>query len=236
MSRSDPPGGTPRHWVIGAYLLSYAAMNAANPSKNRLLFFAASAAVLCLAAVGTVDVPAAAFCMRKDLPGDVEKSLNLAEVFAHGFGVALICIAFAALDARKRMLPRLICLPAVCGIAANVLKLAITRQRPYSFTAETLPHAADTFLGLPGSPHDHALQSFPSGHTATAVGLAIALSRLYPRASPLFICCAVLAACQRIAAGAHFVSDTLAGATVALLISAFLADRLFWDADWGVQR
>jgi membrane-associated phospholipid phosphatase len=205
-------------------------------SRNRLLFLAGTAGVLCLVAIGTIDVPASVICLRKDLPGDVEKGLNLTEVFAHGVGVAFICLAFVVLDKRKWLLPRLICLPAVCGIAANLVKLGIARGRPYSYTAETLPSALETFGSIPGSLHDHSLQSFPSGHTATAVGLAIALCRLYPSASPLFICFAILAACQRIAVGAHFVSDTLAGAAVALLISAFCADRLFWDAEWGRQR
>ena len=225
-----------RRWVNGVDLLPYVPMTSATPSRNRLLFLAASAAVLCLAAIGTVDVPASAICLRKDLPGDVEKGLNLAEVFAHGCGVAFICLTFAALDSRKRLLPRLICLPAVCGIAANLAKIGISRQRPYSFTADTLPAAIETFGGIPGSFDDSWRQSFPSGHTATAVGLAIALCRLYPRASPLFICYAILAAGQRVAAGAHFISDTLAGAAIAFLIAAFLADRLFWDARWGTQR
>ena len=41
---------------------------------------------------------------------------------------------------------------------------------------------------------------------------------------------AVLATCQRIVAGAHYVSDTLAGAAIAFAVAALVADRLFWDA------
>lgn len=192
--------------------------------------------MLCLVAMGTIDVPAAAVCLGKDLPGDIGKGLNLTEVFAHAIGIALICLAFVVLDPRKRLLPRLFCLPILCGVGANLVKLVVTRHRPHSFTVESLPPALDTFGGFPGSLHDHALQSFPSGHTAAAVGFAIALSRLYPKASPLFISYALFAACQRVVVGAHFVSDTFAGSAVALLISAFFADRLFWDADWGTQR
>lgn len=181
----------------------------------------------------TVDTAISSACLRKDLPGDVEKGLNLAEVFAHGIGVGLICVAFAVLDARKHLLPRLICLPAICGVIATLSKRIIERGRPYSFESDALPEAIKTFGQIPGSLDDSMLQSFPSGHTATAVGLAIALSRLYPRASLLFAFYACLAAAQRIGCGAHFLSDTLAGAAVAFLVSAFLADRLFWDADWG---
>lgn len=205
-------------------------------TRNRFFLLAAGSAIACVASILTIDSEVSAFCLRKDLPGDVEKGLNLAEVFAHGVGVFFICVTFAALDSRRRLLPRLICLPAASGIAANLMKICIERGRPYSFTADTLPKASATFGAVPGSLGVHAIQSFPSGHTATAVGLAIALSRLYPKASWLFAVYAFLAASQRIAVGAHFVSDTLAGAAVAFLFSAFLVDRLFWDADWHTGK
>ena len=60
-------------------------------------------------------------------------------------------------------------------------------------------------------------QSFPSGHTATAVGLAVALACAYPRGRWFFAGMALLAACQRVGDGHHFLSDTLAGASVAFL-------------------
>jgi membrane-associated phospholipid phosphatase len=74
------------------------------------------------------------------------------------------------------------------------------------------------------------LQSFPSGHTATAVGLALALSSLYPGGRRLFALLAVLAASQRVLFDAHFLSDTLVAAGIACFVAAFLRDRLFWDA------
>lgn len=205
----------------------------ASTTRNRYLLFAALSAVACAISIATIDTAASAAALRGDLPGDLRKGFNLTEVFAHGVGVAFICIAFAVIDSRKRLLPRLICMPAVCGGAANLLKGTVNRERPHSFeNAEFIPRAVETFGAVPGSFGESALQSFPSGHTATAVGLAIALSRLYPKGWPLFTCYAALAAGQRVASGAHFVSDTLAGAAVAFLIAAFIADRLFWDAIW----
>ena len=62
-------------------------------------------------------------------------------------------------------------------------------------------------------------QSFPSAHTATAVGLAIALSWLYPRGRWMFATLALLVACQRIESGYHFASDTIFGAAVGLFIA-----------------
>ena len=77
-------------------------------------------------------------------------------------------------------------------------------------------------------------QSFPSGHTATAVGLAIALCWLYPQGCRLFAGLAVLVALQRIHSGAHFLSDTLvsAGLAVALAVVLFhFAPVGRWFAD-----
>ena len=64
-----------------------------------------------------------------------------------------------------------------------------------------------------------AIQSFPSGHTATAVGLAFGLAWLYPRGRWLFAVFALLAAAQRVGSSAHYVSDTLAAAAMASVVA-----------------
>ena len=74
---------------------------------------------------------------------------------------------------------------------------------------------------------DHPLQSFPSGHTATAVGLTVGLIRLYPHGRHLFVALAVLAASQRMAASAHYLSDTVAGAAIGLFFAAVVCDARF---------
>jgi membrane-associated phospholipid phosphatase len=71
-----------------------------------------------------------------------------------------------------------------------------------------------------GRGYGYALQSLPSAHAATAVGLALALAALYPRGRWLFASFAVLAGLQRIEAQAHFASDVLAGAAVGCMVGA----------------
>ncbi|MCP4814017.1 MAG: phosphatase PAP2 family protein, partial [Planctomycetaceae bacterium] len=61
--------------------------------------------------------------------------------------------------------------------------------------------------------------------TATAVGLAIGLSYLFPRGRWLFTFFALLAALQRMDSGAHFLSDTLVATAVACLISGLCLDH-----------
>jgi membrane-associated phospholipid phosphatase len=113
---------------------------------------------------------------------------------------------------------------------ANILKLAVGRLRPRYFTADG--SYLDTFVGgLPvvfgaSVPHESGfqIQSFPSGHAATAVGLAIGLTWLYPRGRWLFVSVAVLAALQRIDVRAHYLSDTIAAAAVGCLGAALVMD------------
>ena len=130
--------------------------------------------------------------------------------------------------------PRVALLAFSSGILADLCKLLVTRYRPKYFDLSN--PAVDSFIGIPGNVGDSELQSFPSGHTATAVGLALALSSLYPRGRVLFAMLAVLAASQRILFDHHFLSDTLAGAGIACIVAAVIRDRLFWDIRLPANR
>jgi membrane-associated phospholipid phosphatase len=102
------------------------------------------------------------------------------------------------------------------GLAVLLLKLCVARIRPRHFNFEGT--VLDTFSGiLPGSSGSH-LQSWPSGHTATAVGFCLALSAVFPKGRWLFRVLAVLVALQRIESGAHYLSDTLFAASVAYIV------------------
>ncbi len=82
-------------------------------------------------------------------------------------------------------------------------------------------------------------QSFPSAHTATAAGLAAALTWLYPQGRLLFPLLAILVGCQRIVCGAHYLSDVCIGAAAGCLVAQFFLrvgrlpawfDR--WEQGW----
>ena len=68
------------------------------------------------------------------------------------------------------------------------------------------------------------LQSFPSSHVATAAGLAVVLIWCYPRGRWLFPLLCLLAACQRLVIGAHFLSDTFWGAALGVLVGTVCTD------------
>ena len=102
------------------------------------------------------------------------------------------------------------------GMAANGAKMLLARTRPYAFDFHG--NVWTTFgQWLPASGMG---QSFPSGHAATAAGLALALAALYPNARRFFLLMAVLVACQRIECGAAFPSDVLCGAAIGCLTAA----------------
>jgi membrane-associated phospholipid phosphatase len=112
------------------------------------------------------------------------------------------------------------------GLAADGVKMLIARARPHHF--DFLGSVWSSFgpwlpLGSLGS----ASQSFPSAHTATAVGLAISLMCIYPAARGLFCVLPLLVAYQRMDSGAHFFSDVLCGAAVGCLV-AVLTLRAGW--------
>lgn len=64
--------------------------------------------------------------------------------------------------------------------------------------------------------------SFPSGHTTVSFALAYALSRSYPRFSPIFYVIAAMVGLSRIYLGSHYPSDVAGGALLGLGVSMFL--------------
>jgi membrane-associated phospholipid phosphatase len=194
----------------------------------RLFVAGATFWLLAAASVFTLDVPLARYDISQ-VPGDLRRLVQLSEVFGHGAGIGLILLTIWVLDQDRRLfVSRVAFLTFLPGILARTCKLLVTRYRPMVFDLDGA--ASASFQGIPGSPASWDLQSFPSGHTTTAVAFALALSCLYPRGRYLFAVFAVLAAAQRVLFDAHFLSDTLAGAGIACFVAALLRDRLLWDS------
>lgn len=202
------------------------------PWSSQTLFLAAALLALLAAAATPLDLPLARWVKTTDLPRDLERFIRLCEFFGFGGTVAVVIIAAGILDPRGWLVVRRLIVTVLgAGLLSNAAKLLIARHRPYAadldgtslatfFTWFPLAHKAD----LP-SKYGHAFQSFPSGHSATAVSLALALAYFYPRARWLFVTLAALACYQRIDANAHFLTDCLTGASIACATAA-LTQRL----------
>jgi membrane-associated phospholipid phosphatase len=170
--------------------------------------------LLTLTVVFLIDLPVARFCTRGGMPGWLRQYLNFTEPFGHGVGVATILVVAYWLDpGLRRKIGRMVAMSLGAGLLADVVKLFIERTRPKAFDFEggvfsTFGH------WFPGLDLISAAQSFPSAHTATAVGLAFALSWQYPRARGVFFMLAAMVAFQRVTSGNHFPSDTVCGAAI----------------------
>jgi membrane-associated phospholipid phosphatase len=198
---------------------SLAANDARVSAAAKLAALAVGLIVLAALAL-VVDVSVASFVKLGKVPGDIKSLVRLSEAFAYGGTVGLIILLAAVLDPRGwRVVPRLAITAFGAGLVADGVKLLVARERP-SMVDESA-QVLDTFVGwLPLVQGNHRLQSFPSGHTATAVGLAVALAALYPRGWWLFAAFAALSGFQRIESESHFLSDVLVGAAIGCLVGA----------------
>ena len=203
----------------------------ATRSVRPLLFAGLSLLILACLAVW-IDHPLSSYMVTHQLPDVVEEICHAAEPFGNGLTVVLLLVVIYRLVPHVRpFLPRVAAISLGAGLSATVVKLLIPRFRPRHFDF-TLPiwqtfQAAFDFPERTG-----AVESFPSGHTATACGLAIGLSWLWPEGRVVFWTLAVLVAAQRVVGGAHFLSDVLAAAALscfvgAALLSPRLAGRTF---------
>ncbi len=169
-----------------------------------------------------IDIPLARWFEAQKLPGFVKKVSDLSEVFGHGSGIALILLtAWVLAPTQRRQLPRVICCAYGAGLAADGMKLLLSRGRPYKTDLASITSVWQTFQGwFPLFSSKSAGQSFTSAHTATAVGLALGLAWMFPRGKWLFVGFAALVALQRMAGPYHFCSDTLWGAAIGCLIAS----------------
>lgn len=186
-----------------------------------------------------IDVPLARIMVKGNALRSFDQVLETIEPFGHAVAVLLVVLAIGACDVTKRWaLPRMLTAAVGAGIAADVFKLLVWRIRPYHFEFEGT--VFNTFRGVfPGTSAGSGGQSCPSAHVATAVGFCLALNALFPQGRRFFIGLATLVALQRIAIGAHYLSDTLWGAAVGYLFCACFyrnnaVGRWFdrWEETW----
>jgi len=104
---------------------------------------------------------------------------------------------------------------AVPGLAVDLIKTVFGRARP-----KLLFSNGDYAFTWWGTQADY--WSFPSGHTANAVAIALALGMIWPRYRVLYAIFAVLIAASRIIITAHYLSDVIMGAFLAFAIVPYI--------------
>lgn len=98
------------------------------------------------------------------------------------------------------------------GLLVNLLKYLVGRPRPMLWL-ERNQWELDPLI------FTYDYNSFPSGHSSTSFGLAVALGVVWPRLRPLWFTLAVVVALTRVIGQAHYVSDVIVGATLGAMIA-----------------
>lgn len=185
-------------------------------------------AILCL----PWDLELSYWFRSLNIPGDLNKFIQMSEAFAHFLTIAFVFGCLLWTDVRNRLKLTIgIVFIVVCGVVANAAKGIVPRVRPNAvdlLPIELLPNHSLEVWGKPfsGSWFDEHFRSFPSGHSATAMAVAIALTAVYPRGKWFFISLAIMASVQRIESASHYFSDVLFGVAITLLIGLFFWPRV----------
>ena len=206
----------------------------------RLGATAVATTILVVVSIGSVDRPLALFLHTRD--ADLHALFDLIGRLGEAWGWLLFfALAFAGLHWAGE-LPRLrpvvepmralSAIPAflfasiaASGLVADLMKIGFGRLRPKLLFRSDL--YGFTWLGWRP---DH--WSFPSGHSATIVALFSALWWLWPQHLLFYILAAAIVAGSRVVVGAHYPSDVMAGALVAVVTTRYIA-LVF--ARWGID-
>jgi undecaprenyl-diphosphatase len=114
------------------------------------------------------------------------------------------------------------------GLVATLLKRAIGRGRPETFTDAAPLVFTPNWSAFP-------YQSFPSGHATTAFGFAMVVAFIWPRSLRVALACAGLVAVSRVIVGAHYPTDITAGAVLGVL-GTYGVRNLFAARNWLFTR
>lgn len=106
----------------------------------------------------------------------------------------------------------------------GVVKRAVDRTRPDAAAKR------GEYVLREGRRHESDFNSFPSGHTAGAVAVAMAVGRAWPSGRAPALGLAGLAAGAQVLRSRHYLTDVVAGAAIGFLAEA-LIDRLIARAE-----
>jgi membrane-associated phospholipid phosphatase len=112
----------------------------------------------------------------------------------------------------------------VPGLITNLLKRLVGRGRPDEFDTVGA-FAFQNFF------NDWTYQSFPSGHSATAVATAFVVGFMVPPLFPILMVVGIVVAISRVPVGMHYPTDVFAGIVVGML-GAYLVRNFFARRDW----
>jgi len=108
----------------------------------------------------------------------------------------------------------------ISGLIADVIKLIFARYRPPAYILHQN-------YGFNWFEWGYMVNSFPSGHSATAFSLFLALGLIFKRALIPFLILAFLVAFSRTAIGVHYLSDVIVGSLIGALTALYLYEKIY---------
>ncbi|MFI6033590.1 phosphatase PAP2 family protein [Streptomyces sp. NPDC051315] len=144
-------------------------------------------------------------CARRMLPA-VEDAAQHTKLW---WGAALLMATAGGGRGRRAAVAGLASMAVAEAVSNGVCKQLWERRRP---PKEWISH--EEVHDRPDS------SSFPSGHTAAAVGFTAAVAAVWPWAGAASAVPAVMVACERVHTGAHYPSDVVVGAAIGLTAAA----------------
>lgn len=114
---------------------------------------------------------------------------------------------------------------ALSGLAVDIIKIIVGRPRPVLLLEENIFNQFTAFA------FKSRWWSFPSGHSATMLSLALGVGAVWPRARLFLLPLAGLGAASRVIVTAHYASDMIGGLLVACLVFMGLT-QLFEVRGW----
>jgi membrane-associated phospholipid phosphatase len=151
--------------------------------------------------------------MRVSMRGDVARELRWLGQYGQ-LACVVICLTLIwQLDTagRRAVVPVLVLVMLATAGATVVGKHLTGRVRP-AF------ENAGRFMG-PSLERDASRESFPSGHTSSAVALTVVLGNFYPRLRGMLWALAIACGVLRWIRDAHWLGDVLAGAALGFIIA-----------------
>jgi len=158
---------------------------------------------------------------EKLLRGDIRRESIWLEQYGQYVCTISVILAVALCDKegrRKSLAIVIVCLLTV--LVSYALKDLCGRSRPMMFDDLHLQPGQWVWGGIiQGITGGSGYASFPSSHTTGAFALSAALAWYYPRARGIFYALATIVAGLRVLNTAHWLSDVLAGALIAVTVA-----------------